>query len=615
MIQKRNHLDYILPVVYGLCVFVFFWKYFPYHLHYKEQFQLFLFTKNYFIETCSHPGGFCNYVGRFFTQFFLFSFVGALLISCFLTGIQQLVYAITRRFSKHSAGLLLSFLPSLYYWYLFCDVTAQTGGLIALLLTLISTLVGISLKSSTVRRIYLFASIPVLYWLAGGVVLLSVLLLIWYEWHTLRSASELKPKNKLLTHHSSLIIFSSVAAICLVFLLPFIVKYFMEQYSLYRYWWGVNYVQFVLDSPHKMLYLWTIIILNVAGVLFLPKIKTMRTFVSYGIQIFVFLFSIYFVILKYAYPQNLPTKEIVAYDYYIRMQNWDKVIAMADQKSPTVPITVTSLNLALYKTGQLPDRMFHYFQNGPEGLLPTFQRDFLIPMVAGEPYWYLGFVNTAKRFAFEAMEALPDFQKSVRAIKRLTEANIVNGYYKVASKYLSLLENTLFYRNWARETRAFLYNEAKIDAHPEWGKIRRFRTEEDFFFSEREKDMMLGILFQQRRDNRMAYEYLMAYTLLTKNLVVFPDYFQMRKDFTYDEIPRSWQEALVYLWGLTNVSMDSIPFPISSSVKREVVEYARIYTTMQSPEPALRRLFSNTYWYYFHFRDFNRVISEQILQY
>lgn len=36
----------------------------------------------------------------------------ALLVSCFLVGIQQLVYAITCKFGKHLAGLLLSFLPS-----------------------------------------------------------------------------------------------------------------------------------------------------------------------------------------------------------------------------------------------------------------------------------------------------------------------------------------------------------------------------------------------------------------------------------------------------------------------------------------------------------------------
>jgi len=223
--QKKNQLNYVMPAIYGLCVFLFFWKIFPHHLHFQEQFQLFLFTKTFFIETCSRPGGFSNYAGLFFAQFFLFSFVGALLVSFILTGIQQLLYAVIRRFREHQAGLLLSFLPSLYYWYLFCDENSQTGGMIALLLTLISTLIGFFFKTSSARRIYLFVSIPILYWLAGGTVLLSVLLLIWYD-------------RRLTYLPSSLFSFlSSLPAILFTLSLPFIAKYFLVQYTLSRYLW------------------------------------------------------------------------------------------------------------------------------------------------------------------------------------------------------------------------------------------------------------------------------------------------------------------------------------------------------------------------------------------
>jgi hypothetical protein len=157
---------------------------------------MFLFTWDYCIETFSCPGGFSNYAGRFFTQFFVSSFAGALLVSCFLTSIQLLVYAIMRRFGKgesrsfqRSVGLFLSFLPSLFYWYLLCDENSQMGGVIALLLALIIALIGTFPKSYSTRLIYLFASIPILYWLAGGVVILSVLLLICYNFYILKKSS------------------------------------------------------------------------------------------------------------------------------------------------------------------------------------------------------------------------------------------------------------------------------------------------------------------------------------------------------------------------------------------------------------------------------------------
>ena len=615
--QKKNPIEYVLPAVFGLSVFLFFWKLLPCHLHYQEQFQLFLFTKNYFLETCSRPGGFSNYSGRFFTQFYVSSPVGALLMSCFLTGIQQLFHAILRRYDRRndqrpqnrlpddfrsSLRLLLSFLPSLFFWYLFCDENTQAGGVIALLLTLLSTLFGTLPKSVTVRRSYLFASIPILYWIAGGTVLLSVLLLILYEW---RSTSK----------H----LLADITAVCVALSLPFVTKYCAAQYPLSRYWWGVDYLHFTNNSPRMIGYLWILILLIVIAFTFLFPLKTAKAKISrFSHSIIVFLsllLAIYLVILKVAYPQNLSKEEIMAYDYHCRMKNWDKIIRMADRKSPAVPMTVACLNLALYKTGQMPDRMFDFYQNGPEGLLPTFQRDFMIPTVGGEPYWYLGFINTAQRFAFEAMEALPDYQKSVRSIKRLAETNLLNEYYNTASKYLGLLENTLFYSAWAKDARACLYNSDKIDAHPEWGEIRRFRTDDDFLFSKKDKDMMLGLFFQQHPDNRMAYEYLMAYALLTKDIRNFPNYFQMKKNFTYREIPKSWQEALAYIWGLSNNNMDSLPFPVNVSVKQQVMAYANIYASMESPEPALRNQFSKTYWYYFHFRKYNQSNTESQLQY
>ena len=617
----------LLSVVYGLCIFLFFWKFFPYHLHFHEQFQMFLFTKNYFIETCSRPGGFSNYAGQFITQFYISSFVGALLVSCLLVGIQQLVYGIIRRFlrGEHTGsfvqylGLFLSFLPSLFYWYLYCDEDTQTGGIVALILTLTVALIGTFPKSPTVLRIYLFASIPVLYWLAGGSVILSTLLLASLPAPLQRKGEKSVSQTSSVKRTASLPFGESwgwgFSAICFTFSLPFIAKFFLRQYTLSRFWWGVDYVHFVNFSPSLITWLWALIFIIVVGITFLPKIRIFKSVIQLFSYSVILLLLIYFVIFKSGYQTNLWKEELMGYDYHCRMKNWEKVIEMAKQKSPAVPITVSCLNLALYKTGQLPEKMFDFFQNGPEGLLPTFQRDFMIPMAGGEPYYYLGFVNTAQRFAFEAMEAFPDYQKSVRSIKRLAETNLINGYYEVASKYLYLLEKTLFYRSWAKQTRTFLYDDAKIEAHPEWGKIRRFQTKDDFLFSSKEKDMMLGIFFQQNPDNRMAYEYLMAYTLLTKDIHNFPIFFQLKKNFSYYEIPKSWQEALVYIWGLTNNDWNDIPFPVSKTIRQNVINYAKIYTSMESPEPVLRKQFPKTYWYYFHFHDYNQINAESSLQY
>jgi hypothetical protein len=246
-------------------------------------------------------------------------------------------------------------------------------------------------------------------------------------------------------------------------------------------------------------------------------------------------------------------EEIMAYDYFSRSQKWNSIIRLADKKAPSAPLSVASLNLALAKQNQLSDCMFEYFQNGPEGLLPTFQKEFISDMMAGEIYYHLGLVNTAQRLAFEGMEAIPNYQKSVRSIRRLAETNLINGHYEVANKYLSLLKQTLFYKKWAEETATYLYNEKKINAHPEWGKVRQFRPEKDFLFSEQEKDQVLGLLYQNNTNNRMAYDYLLAYTLLAKDLPHFYEYYRLLENKKQDEaVPKSYQEALAFISGQTH---------------------------------------------------------------
>jgi len=85
----------------------------------------------------------------------------------------------------------------------------------------------------------------------------------------------------------------------------------------------------------------------------------------------------------------------------------------------------------------------------------------------------------------------------------------------VARKYLMALQKTLFYRDWANETLPLLGNEKAIANHPEYGRLRRFAYNEDFYFSDHVTPEMLESLYYRNTDNRLAYQYLLAYCMLT----------------------------------------------------------------------------------------------------
>lgn len=177
------------------------------------------------------------------------------------------------------------------------------------------------------------------------------------------------------------------------------------------------------------------------------------------------------------------TYDLIDYDFLVRTEQWDKIIEKAEKKPATTPLSVSCVNLALSQKGMLADRLFEFYQNGGEGLFPTFTRDMISPVSTAEIFFRLGMVNDAERYMFEAQEAIPNYRKSARLTRRIIECEIINGNYKVAAKLLRRLQKTLYYGNWANQTMALLGNEKAINRHPIYGKLRKYREKSRTFSS------------------------------------------------------------------------------------------------------------------------------------
>ena len=171
-----KHIHLIYTLLFGLAVFLFFGLAYPHHLHYQEQYQLFLFDGNYVWEIVRLPGGVADLLGRFCTQFFLFAWVGAAIIAVLLMAVQLLTL---RLFSlcipSHSRGGAevgwlygLSFVPSFLLWLFLLDENALLGGVWAVLLTQLSAWGLVRLPGGWTRRIAILVAIPILYWIAFG---------------------------------------------------------------------------------------------------------------------------------------------------------------------------------------------------------------------------------------------------------------------------------------------------------------------------------------------------------------------------------------------------------------------------------------------------------------
>ena len=71
----------LLSLLFAIAVFLFWMHPYAFVLSYQEQYQLFLFDENYFLERMSLPGGFVDYLAEFLTQFYFLYVVGAAILA------------------------------------------------------------------------------------------------------------------------------------------------------------------------------------------------------------------------------------------------------------------------------------------------------------------------------------------------------------------------------------------------------------------------------------------------------------------------------------------------------------------------------------------------------
>ena len=158
-----KNLQGVYTLLFGVAVFLFFGLAYPHHLHYQEQYQLFLFDSTYVWEIVKLPGGEADLLGRFCTQFFLFAWVGSLMIAILLSLVQLLML----RLVKWGWLYGLSFVPSFLLWLFLLDENALLGGVWAVLLTLLAICGFMLVPKGWGRRIAILIIIPILYWMVG----------------------------------------------------------------------------------------------------------------------------------------------------------------------------------------------------------------------------------------------------------------------------------------------------------------------------------------------------------------------------------------------------------------------------------------------------------------
>ena len=580
----------LLSLLFGVAV-VIFWSV-PYMsgLCFQEQYQMFLFDIGYFLERIVLPGGLADYISEFLVQFYYMPVLGGTIIALLLMSIQAISWGLMKQYGMKAVfpGYLLSFVPSIVLWCAMGDQNLLLSFVVALSGALLMGWIHNRFHNRLVKVVFELVSTALVYWFLGPVVFLYAALMI----------GDTLMKGKQNGHILSSLGYSACLLILTVAWILLTTQ--SLQYPLYRIFSGLNYYRYpgtVSPLPLGVM-IWTVVVVFFGmvpdGHAWIKKLQQSKVVMvlAYVLVIVASWFGI-----KASFDEM--TYDLIDYDFLVRTEQWDKIIEKAEKKPATTPLSVSCVNLALSQKGMLADRLFEFYQNGGEGLFPTFTRDMISPVSTAEIFFRLGMVNDAERYMFEAQEAIPNYRKSARLTRRIIECEIINGNYQVAAKLLRRLQKTLFYSNWANQMMALLGNEKAINQHPIYGKLRKYREKkQDFLFSDREMDQMLGLLFLNDNHNRMAYEYLMCYELLQRDLEKFVQYYPLGRFVGYDHIPRSFQEILIGNWMKTHSDPRTIPYSVDAQNVNNTLNFIQLY--MQNPKnPQLgQQPYVSNAWHY-----------------
>jgi hypothetical protein len=284
-------------------------------------------------------------------------------------------------------------------------------------------------------------------------------------------------------------------------------------------------------------------------------------------------------------------------DYYASQHRWAEALAAA-RGQPLGPLAAGVAAQAAYHTGRLGQQLptvptaDALLLSNP-GMVSHWQQ--------GDLYLDLGYVTSALHHLTEAVE---NWGERPGLLRGLAVANLALGNTATARIYLHALERVPFQSGWARRYLARLTDDSLPAGDPEVQRLRSLMVRQDTVAHPNAEEQLL-LLLAANPANRMAFDYLMTYYLLSKNLDSFARRFGHLRDFPNAELPPLWEEALV-LWARSRRQDPPRPVPPGwAACEQRLDRLLRVYEASgRNAETARREVqtdYADSYFYYYFF--------------
>lgn len=564
-----------------------------------SEMQFFHTDRVYFQQFSILPGGLTLYAGSFISQFFHYPVTGSIILTLTLLFIYLLMLDIMKQCGAIHRFFALAMVVPVTLLFLYNPSNAVMYYRLAHFLGIVLALGAFSLYLRIPSRFRMIGGILLylaLYSLAAGNALLFAALLC---------------INELFRDERSWLYLAAILVVAAG--TPLLAHRFIYIATMNKVWWALT----PFDSPKffNIIYCiaWCAIPILYLLWQLLSRLPSVRgrgektgKMDRRGVVIALVLCNLIVVggVALYGI-KNYRNKEIEGISqmaYEVEQGNWDRVIELGEGKNylNAVPISYFT-NIARLANGTLPEKMFTYRQTGTYGLFDSWAIRYSTCLFIGEIYYRLGVPAIAEQCAFEALVCSP-YEHSSKAARRIVQTSMMRKDTESFEKYIRLFEKSPIYRKWAAEQRLHFEKSLqdpgyKVPGLPETARFDNFM----FAFGEQQHNLIS--MLHSNPCNRKAFEYLMAFSLLRKDLTVFLEFMdQYYENMNYEKLPRAFEEALLIL-AYNDMQELLLKYEISpeaiarfNSLNNEIAQASNAVLIRN-----LQKRHHDTYWIYYRY--------------
>lgn len=399
----KNFRIFILYMLGAVACFAFFQFCYPYHLYYQEQNQLFLASWDYLTTYLEKPGWLACMAGDFLTQFYLYPYMGAIILTlCILLTGNNIKCAV------RDADIKGTWAP---------NITA-----FAAMMLLVCFCFDYEYRLSSILAI------------AGGASVFRVSTTILVSTRKFINKIEKMDENNPILHRKGLQIRISAFSI----VISIFVCHWFFGFGVWIY--GALVFAGCLANIMKTgtYYCMTALVIS-SFLLMLTKrlyfcdFQTIYTYPGIG---------------KLVEPQ-LDQEKTLAVDCEYYFGNYNRVINMVEKDKNPNQYMKFYHDLIMAQFHDQPASLKKY-PNNDIGTFETLKSNpsLLTIHALDELYWVLNDMISCERAAMLGNIYSPNC-RNIRMVKRLAEINLVRGNYAATRKYLRILRKTFVWKRWA----------------------------------------------------------------------------------------------------------------------------------------------------------------------